>query len=226
MAQQGADERDVSAKIWKVRPPLRLRAVKNNIIDNFADHRQYLLIERWPYRSVVAASTRYRTVPNRENAQIILQALKRAGIGLVASLPDASLADLIEGLDAANDFIHIPLSREEEGIGVCTGAYLGGMRCAVLMQNAGLLNSGNALTTTALQIEIPMLLLVLYAGARGDMSFPMLGLVTEPVLEGLRIPTYVLNTVKDAPDLVAGAVVQAYNAKKPVAILMNKSVLW
>jgi sulfopyruvate decarboxylase subunit alpha len=165
-------------------------------------------------------------VPNQENAQIILRGLKRAGIGLVASLPDASLANLVEGLDAANDFIHIPLSREEEGIGVCTGAYLGGMRCAVLMQNAGLLNSGNSLTTTALQIEIPMLLLVLYAGARGDMSFPMLGLVTEPVLEGLGIPTYVLDDIKQAPDLIAGAVVQAYNAKKPVAILMNKSVLW
>ena len=165
-------------------------------------------------------------MPNQENAQIILRGLKRAGIGLVASLPDASLANLVEGLDAANDFIHIPLSREEEGIGVCTGAYLGGMRCAVLMQNAGLLNSGNSLTTTALQIEIPMLLLVLYAGARGDMSFPMLGLVTEPVLEGLGIPTYVLDDIKQAPDLIAGAVVQAYNAKKPVAILMNKSVLW
>jgi sulfopyruvate decarboxylase subunit alpha len=165
-------------------------------------------------------------VPNKENASIILRALKRAGVGLVASLPDASLAELVEGLDTANDFVHVPLSREEEGIGVCTGAYLGGMRCAVLMQNAGLLNSGNALTTTALQIEIPMLLLVLYAGARGDMSFPMLGLVTEPVLEGLRIPSYVLNDVNDAPDLIAGAIVQAYNAKKPVAILMNKSVLW
>lgn len=164
-------------------------------------------------------------MPSPENAKLILQSLKRAGISVVVSLPDAFLVNLIEGLEAGNDFIHVPVSREEEGVGVCTGAYLGGRRCAFLMQNAGLLNSCNALTTTALQIEVPMLLLVLYAGARGDMSFPMLGQVTEPVLSALRIPFYIPATLADVPDAIDGAVVQAYNAKKPVAILLNKAVL-
>jgi sulfopyruvate decarboxylase subunit alpha len=140
-------------------------------------------------------------------------------------LPDASLAKLIEGLNADKHFIHVPLSREEEGVGVCTGANLAGKRCALLMQNAGLLNACNALTTTALQIEMPMLLLVLYAGALNDMAFPMLGQVTEPVLAALGIPHYVLADLDDAPSLVAGALVQAYNAKRPVAILIMKSVL-
>ena len=144
---------------------------------------------------------------------------------MVVSLPDAFLVNLIEALEEGNDFIHVPVSREEEGVGVCTGAYLGGRRCAFLMQNAGLLNSCNALTTTALQIEIPMLLLVLYAGARGDMSFPMLGQVTEPVLSALRIPYYIPATLADVSDVIDGAVVQAYNAKKPIAILLNKAVL-
>jgi sulfopyruvate decarboxylase TPP-binding subunit len=94
-----------------------------------------------------------------------------------------------------------------------------------MMQNAGLLNSCNALTTTARQIEIPMLLLVLYAGALNDMAFPMLGLVTEPVLDALGIPHYTLDKTDDAPALVAGALVQAYNAQRPVAILMPKGVL-
>jgi len=164
-------------------------------------------------------------VPSPENAKLILQSLKRAGISVVVSLPDAFLVNLIEALEAGNDFIHVPVSREEEGVGVCTGAYLGGRRCAFLMQNAGLLNSCNALTTTALQIEIPMLLLVLYAGARGDMSFPMLGQVTEPVLSALRIPYYIPATLADVPDAIDGAVVQAYNAKKPIAILLNKAIL-
>lgn len=164
-------------------------------------------------------------MPSPENAKLILQSLKRAGISVVVSLPDAFLVNLIEALEAGNDFIHVPVSREEEGVGVCTGAYLGGRRCAFLMQNAGLLNSCNALTTTALQIEIPMLLLVLYAGARGDMSFPMLGQVTEPVLSALRIPYYIPATLADVPDAIDGAVVQAYNAKKPIAILLNKAIL-
>jgi sulfopyruvate decarboxylase subunit alpha len=160
-----------------------------------------------------------------ENAAKVIAALKRAGVNFVASLPDASLVPLIQGFEADSSLIHVPLSREEEGVGVCMGANLAGKRCALVMQNAGMLNSCNALTTTARQIEIPMLLLVLYAGAANDMSFPMLGLVTEPVLDALGIPNYVLNSLDDAPNLIAGAVVQAYNAQRPVAILLPKTVL-
>ncbi|MGA9009652.1 MAG: thiamine pyrophosphate-binding protein [Xanthobacteraceae bacterium] len=164
-------------------------------------------------------------MPSAENADRIIKALKRAGCNFVASLPDASLAPLVQGFDRDPDIIHVPLSREEEGVGVCTGANLGGKRCALMMQNAGLLNSCNALTTTARQIEIPMLLLVLYAGALNDMAFPMLGDVTEPVLKALGIPSYILNDLEKAPDLFAGAMVQAYNAQRPVAILITKGVL-
>ena len=161
-----------------------------------------------------------------ENADKIIRALKRAGVNFVASLPDASLAEFVQGFDKDNDIIHVPLSREEEGVGVCMGANFGGKRCALMMQNAGLLNSCNALTTTARQIEVPMLLLVLYAGTLNDMAFPMLGIVTEPVLDALGIPHYTLNKLNDAPDLIAGALVQAYNAQRPVAILMTKAVLY
>jgi sulfopyruvate decarboxylase subunit alpha len=165
------------------------------------------------------------TVPSIESARAILRCLKDAGVTFVASLPDGSLASLIEVLDQSNDFIHVPLSREEEGVGVCTGAYFGGRRCALLMQNAGLLNSCNGIVTTALQFEIPMLLLVLYAGARGDIAFPQLGQFTEPVLSALRIPHYLLDDLAKAPDLIGGALTQAYNFKKPVAILLDKGVL-
>ena len=164
-------------------------------------------------------------MPSTESAKQIVQCLRHAGISLVASLPDAALVALVNELDQSNDLIHVPLTREEEGVGICTGAYLAGKRCALLMQNAGLLNSCNALTTTALQFEIPVLLLVLYAGGHGDMAFPMLGQVTEPVLSALRIPTYILSDLADAPALIDGAVVQAYNAKKPVAVLLSKAVL-
>jgi sulfopyruvate decarboxylase subunit alpha len=164
-------------------------------------------------------------MPSTENAEKIIAALKRAGINFVASLPDASLAPLVNGFENDPDIVHIPLSREEEGVGVCTGANIAGKRCVLMMQNAGLLNSCNALTTTARQMQIPMLLLVLYAGALNDMAFPMLGEVTEPVLEALGIACYILDDLKKAPDLIAGALVQAYNAQRPVAILMTKAIL-
>jgi sulfopyruvate decarboxylase subunit alpha len=164
-------------------------------------------------------------VPSRDNALAILACLRRSGVRVIASLPDAALALLIEEVEKNREFIHIPLTREEEGVGVCAGAYLAGHRTALIMQNAGLLNSCNGLATTALQFEIPMLLIVLYAGGHADMAFPQLGQVTEPVLSALNIPYYILSRADDAESLVSGALVQAYNAKKPVAVLVRKAAL-
>lgn len=164
-------------------------------------------------------------MPSEKSATVILDGLRYAGINMVASLPDGALVQVIEAIAGANDIVHVPLTREEEGTGVCTGGYLAGKRCALLMQNAGMLNSCNGLTTTALQFEIPMLLLILYAGAPGDMAFPKMGQVTEPVLSALGIHHYQLDDLSKARKLIGGALVQAYNFKKPVAVLIHKSVL-
>ena len=43
------------------------------------------------------------------------------------------------------DIHHVPVTREEEGIGICAGAYLDGKRPAMVMMNAGFVLSANAL---------------------------------------------------------------------------------
>lgn len=164
-------------------------------------------------------------MPSAENATVILTALKDAGVNVVASLPDRGLVRVVEALFQDNEIRHVPLSREEEGVGICTGAYFTGKRCALVMQNGGLLNACNALATTALQFQIPMLLVVLYSGARGDPAFPVLGQVTEPVLDALSIPYHQIERIEDAPAVIGGALVQAYNMKKPVAVLLHKRIL-
>ncbi len=160
-----------------------------------------------------------------ERSQQILDGLKAAGINLVASVPDINILHLINALYADKDVTHIPVGREEEGIGVCTGAYVGGKRIAMLMQNGGLMNSCNGLTTTALQFGIPILLLVYYAGDMGDNAFHMLGLVTEPVLDGLGIKYTVMREPAKVKEQIAAAVTAAEASKRPVALLLTRAVL-
>ena len=93
------------------------------------------------------------------------------------------------------------------------------------MQNGGLLNSCNALTTTALNFNIPVVLLVYYAGDLGDEGFSMLGSVTEPVLQGLNIRYYVLRKEEDIAAIIRGAATLALDSRKPVAVLLTKDVL-
>jgi len=119
----------------------------------------------------------------------------------------------------------VPVGREEEGIVVCAGAHLCGKKTAMLMQNGGLLNSCNGLTTTALQFGIPILLLVYYAGDIGDNAFHMVGLVTEPVLAGLGIKTIVMRDPTKVKQEIAGAVASAHSSKRPVALLLTRAVL-
>jgi len=160
-----------------------------------------------------------------EGARQILAGLKEAGINLVASVPDINVLQLINLLSDDKEITHVPVGREEEGIGVCAGAHLAGKQPAMLMQNGGLLNSCNGLTTTALQFGIPMLLLVYYAGDMGDNAFHMVGLATEPVLQGLGIKYTVMRDPAKVKQDIAGAVMAAVGSKRPVALLLTRAVL-
>jgi len=158
-------------------------------------------------------------------AQNILAGLKGAGIDLIASVPDINMLELLNLLYVDKDIAHVPVGREEEGIGVCAGAHLAGKTPALLMQNGGLLNSANGLTTTALQFGIPILLLIYYAGDVGDNAFHMVGLVTEPVLQGLGIKYVVMRDPVKAKQEIGGAVTLANASKRPVALLLTRAVL-
>lgn len=160
-----------------------------------------------------------------EGARLIVAGLKEAGVNLVASVPDINVMQLINLLYEDGEIAHVPVGREEEGIGVCTGAHLAGKQPALLMQNGGLLNSCNGITTTALQFGIPILLLVYYAGDMGDNAFHMVGLVTEPVLQGLGIKYTVMRDPAKVKQDIAGAVTVARSSKRPVALLLTRAVL-
>ena len=160
-----------------------------------------------------------------EAAKTIVTGLKEAGINLIATLPDINLADLLREVEEDRDVIHVPLCREEEGMGVCAGGYLVGKKCAAIMQNGGFFNSTNAIVSTLLQYQIPLLLLIYYAGDIGDRTFATTGSMTEPVLQALGIRYYVMRDIGDAPELIKRAQVLAEDSRKPIALLLTKELL-
>ena len=159
------------------------------------------------------------------SAQAILSGLKKAGIDFIATLPDEKMLELIRAVEKDHGITHVPLCREEEGIGICAGAYLAGRRTAIIMQNAGFLNSCNALTTTSLQFQIPILMLIYYAGDIGDRGFTTLGSVTEPVLQAMGFRSFVLRDPQSVEETLRGAQILADDSKRPVAVLLTKTVL-
>jgi sulfopyruvate decarboxylase subunit alpha len=164
-------------------------------------------------------------VTAEEAAKAIVAGLKEAGINFVATLPDINLADLLSEVDQDDALLHVPLCREEEGIGICAGAYLVGKKCAAIMQNGGFFNSNNAIMSTLLQYQIPLLLLIYYAGDIGDRTFATSGSMTEPLLQALGIRSYILREPKRAKEAIRRAQILAEDSKRPVALLLTKEVL-
>ena len=118
----------------------------------------------------------------------------------------------------------MPLCREEEGVGTAP-ALICGEKAGAHHVNAGLLASVNGLTTTCLQFQIPILLLVYYAGDFGDRGFATVGSMTEPILGALGLRTYVLRKIDEVAETIGGAEILAEDSRKPVAVLLTKSVL-
>jgi sulfopyruvate decarboxylase subunit alpha len=132
---------------------------------------------------------------------------------------------LLQAVEEEREFTHVPLCREEEGIGICAGAYLVGKKCAAIMQNGGFFNSNNAIVSTLLQYQIPLLLMIYYAGDVGDRTFSSTGGMTEPVLQALDIRYYVMRDSNDAPELIRRAQILTEDSRRPVALLLTKEVL-
>lgn len=162
----------------------------------------------------------------RAAAAAIRDALRAAGIDLVATLPDAWLGETIAAIDQAGDMRLVRVTREEEGVGICAGAFLAGRKAALLCQNAGFLLSVNALAGLALHHHIPVLMLLADRGAADDDQFfqSYKGRVTGPVLNALGFPCHRLDRVENA-GVIGDAARQARLARSPVAVLLSGKLL-
>lgn len=165
---------------------------------------------------------------SKANSQLVYDALKNGGIGLISALPETWLVHLVSLADADPGMTLVRLAKEEEGVGISAGAHLAGVKSAMLMQNHGLLASSNGIVSLAQLYRIPLLMLVSYRGEFGE-EHPWQtegGGTTEPLLQALRIPYQRL----DAPDHVAtrirNAQTLAASSLRPVALLLCRDLMW
>lgn len=156
--------------------------------------------------------------------QKIVDDLRAAGIDYITSVPCKQLAGVIEVLETTSDIMHMPSNKEDEGMGLCAGAYLGGMKPAIVMQNTALGVVVNTLATLIQFYQIPLPMLISY---RGEVGEPVacqveMALHTKAILNQMHIPTYHFHKPEDADEL-PGILEYCQMAGKPVAILCDAS---
>src|SRR5436309_14966871 len=118
---------------------------------------------------MAAAEGQASSTTAREQAwhEVVLQTLKRNDIRLVPYVPDRVLTTLIRNIHADPFFTAFPTAREEEAVGIISGAWMGGMRGAVLMQTSGFATLANALASLVLPYQIPLIMFISERGTLG-----------------------------------------------------------
>ena len=152
----------------------------------------------------------------------VYRGLKKANINFATSVPCINLQELLHFVEEDREIIHVPATREEEGVGLCAGAWIGGRRPALLMQNSGLGNCINALASLDFLYKIPLLMIISHRGGIGEPivgQVPM-GRLTTKLLDSMDIPRY-SPTPDIAEETVANAWKLAESANKPVAVLLD-----
>lgn len=120
----------------------------------------------------------------------------------ILSVPCNMLAGILHEIEK-KQLCHIPVCREEEGVGIAAGAALAGKRPLLIMQNSGLGNSINALMSLTMLYKLPLFILMSHRGGHGEKisaQIPM-GQAAPRLLETLRIPYLQVKTLRDFPHL-------------------------
>ncbi len=162
------------------------------------------------------------------SSRLVYDALKSCGIRLISALPETWLVHLIRMADDDPEMTLVRLAKEEEGVGISTGAYLSGVKSAMLMQNHGFLASVNGIVSCAQLYRIPLLMLITHRGSFGERDPWQTegGGVTEDVLRALRIAYDRLDEPSSVAHRIAEAQTLAYASNKPVALLLCRDLMW
>jgi phosphonopyruvate decarboxylase len=153
--------------------------------------------------------------------------LAARGFRLFTGVPCSYLTPFINFVIGARALRYVGAANEGDAVAIATGAELGGTHAVVMLQNSGLGNAVNPLTSLNAVFELPVLLVVTWRGEPGgapdEPQHALMGAITEPLLDLLAIPH---EPFPEEESLVAPALERAIRhmraAGTPYAFVMRK----
>lgn len=156
----------------------------------------------------------------------IHKALRDSDISFAAYLPDTLNYPLARLLEADPDMLCVNCSREDEGVAMAMGAFLGGRWPVLLTEGSGLGLSALILARGIVQ-RTPLLILASHNSALGERHDYIAATrrVTEPLLDALNIPYVIAMSGEQAPLLIREAQLSVRGDRRPVAVLFPRHSL-
>ncbi|MCX6699885.1 MAG: sulfopyruvate decarboxylase subunit beta [Methanomicrobiales archaeon] len=150
----------------------------------------------------------------------LIQHLGDQGINLAVSLPCDKAKMLCSLLPES--FETIELLREEDGVGVCAGAYLSGRKPVMVIQSSGLGNMLNALLSLSRTYELPLPIIASWRGVYKETIPAQVPFNTAlpGILKAADIPFAIVDH-PDEFDRVSEIIGTAYRSHTPAVALVS-----
>src|SRR5579872_4238894 len=163
-------------------------------------------------------------LPETHRPSVILDTLKRLGFGAVVAVPDGWLGEILVRIEQEPTIRLVRATHEEEALAIACGTRLGGLRTAMLVQNAGVLSMGAGMVSLAQRYQFPLLMLVSYRGTPDDPIFYHVpkGRVTEPVFAAIGLSHACVDPHRPIDTQVEQAATFAEEASCPFALLLSR----
>lgn len=153
----------------------------------------------------------------------LIEGLAAAGIDFVAAFPSSSMSETERQIETDQRFECVFPSNEGEAVGICGGAWLGGKRPVLLMENSGLSLITYQLVRLNAAFDVPLLMVMDYRGDLGDGNWWAVpfGWTTMPLLDSLRIPHAIAQHPQELGGLITRLVRTSLHSKYPAALLLR-----
>ncbi len=155
--------------------------------------------------------------------EIVRDVFKANQVKLVTYVPDNVLRPLIDAVRADKDFTSFACAREEEAVGVVSGAWMAGMRGVVLMQTSGFATLANALASLAVPFQIPVVMMISERGTLGEFNLgqAMTCRTMRPVLDALAMEHHTIERLDQVEFIADRTIKQAVQTQAPAALILS-----
>jgi sulfopyruvate decarboxylase subunit alpha len=151
----------------------------------------------------------------------VLGEMKKNGVTHVVWLPDTETNWLYQLMQAESTLHLVPVAREAFAFAVAAGLFLVGKTPMIMIQNTGLLDSGNSLRGWSIDLNIPVVLMIGYRGwTRHGVTTDSVALYTERFLNAFGVNYYLVENNDDS-SRISIAFDEARRTKRPVAVLIG-----
>lgn len=153
--------------------------------------------------------------------ETLVEEFRKNGVTHVVTIPDSETNYLYE-LMLEQDWLDVvPVSREGETMGVALGLNVAGKTPVCLIQNTGMMESGDSIRGMSLDAGFPLVMVVGYRGwTRRGKTPDTAATYTEPFLNAFRINYYLVEHDADG-DRISEAFDEARATRRPVVVLVG-----